>query len=187
MGLRRKLFYRSFDPGSPRRSQHKSRHSGRLATVPVPPPTPVGQRWSSHYTLNAPLPRSSVPPAQRRSPPPPYTVIATEDRLPRHPQPASIYTNPPIRSHGSNQIARDVDQSRIPTSLPPRRSSASSMVTRVPCDTHAAATIRRHQSSSALNNATTHTAQQTGPNFIASASVIKVRRTSQLDALRLGR
>jgi hypothetical protein len=186
MGIRRKLLHKPRDPED---SQHIFRRSGRSATasVPIPSPALVEQRWSSNPTLNARIPRSSTTPVQHRTPPPPYAVIDAGDRLPRHPQPASICSNPPSQLDRSNHRAHDAELSRVPASFPLRRSSASPIASQATRDAHVDATLRRHQSTGALNNAAPHTARRTGPSFIASASAIIVCRTSQLDALRLGR
>ena len=187
MGLRRKLFYKSVEPEGHQRSWHALRRNGRSVIVPVPPPAPVGQRRSTTSTLNARIPRFTTTSVQRRMSPPPYTVIDAGDRLPRHPQPGSICTNPPSRPQRSNHIAYSAKPSRVPTGIPLKRSSASLVATQAPRDAHENATLRQYQSTNALPNTTRPTARHTSPSFVASTHGITVRRVSQLDAIRLGR
>jgi hypothetical protein len=186
MGLFLKLFYKRSEPEGSRRAEFRTRRSLRSKTAPVLP-SRVERRWTSSPTLNAHIPPSYTPPEQRRTPPPPYAIVDPQDRLPRHPQPGSICTSAPQRSHTSN-VLRDDDPRRIhPNGVPMRLSSASPLAALTPGNSHAYTNIRRHQSSSALRSAAPQTARYTGPYITTPTQDVPVPDSTRAEASHLPR
>jgi hypothetical protein len=186
MGLLLKLFYERTDPEGSKRAEFRTRRSLRSKTAPVPLSV-VEQRWTSSSTLNAHIPRFYTPPEQRRTPPPPYTIVDPQDRLPRHPQPGSICTSPPQGSHTSN-VPRDDDPRRIhPSGVPMRLSSASPLVALTLRNSHAYANIRRHQSTPALRSAAPYAARYTGPQITTPTQDVPVPDSARAEVSRLHR
>jgi hypothetical protein len=175
MGLLLKLFYKRSDPEGSRRADLTARR--RLRGIAPVPQSLVERRWtSSNPTLNVHIP------------PPSYVIVEPQDRLPQHPQPGSICTNPPQRPHINNGGPRGHDPRGIHPSSLPRRSSATPLVAQAHRDAHADDNIRRHQSTSALRPAarqTVHNSNTQTQSIGAPLLIFHSPNPSQVNTNRL--